>query len=70
VFFCKYQRITDAIVPKVISLRVTNDFLTYGLSQLGGHDACTGDSGGPYVCRNKDGRYAIQGIVSFGEAIL
>ncbi|XP_076825607.1 uncharacterized protein LOC143471122 isoform X1 [Clavelina lepadiformis] len=32
----------------------------------GGQDACTGDSGGPYVCRNKDGKYALTGVVSFG----
>lgn len=32
----------------------------------GGQDACTGDSGGPYVCRNSEGRYAVTGVVSFG----
>jgi len=31
-----------------------------------GQDACTGDSGGPYVCRNAKGRYAVTGVVSFG----
>lgn len=29
-------------------------------------DACTGDSGGPYVCRNSKGQYAVTGVVSFG----
>jgi len=32
----------------------------------GGQDACTGDSGGPYVCRNSKGQYAVTGVVSFG----
>nr|CAB3260979.1 uncharacterized protein LOC100176526 [Phallusia mammillata] len=34
--------------------------------KAGGRDACTGDSGGPYVCRNKRGKYAVTGVVSFG----
>merc|ERR1739838_9194 len=36
-----------------------------GMKQ-GGTDACTGDSGGPYACRNDAGRYVLTGIVSYG----
>jgi len=37
-----------------------------GLKQ-GGRDSCVGDSGGPYACRNSNGRYVLTGIVSFGR---
>ena len=30
-------------------------------------DSCTGDSGGPLLCRAKGGRWTILGITSFGK---
>uniref|UniRef100_A0A8D0HDU1 pancreatic elastase II n=1 Tax=Sphenodon punctatus TaxID=8508 RepID=A0A8D0HDU1_SPHPU len=31
--------------------------------------SCNGDSGGPLNCRGADGRWAVQGVVSFGSSL-
>ncbi|XP_053602824.1 vitamin K-dependent protein C isoform X2 [Plodia interpunctella] len=33
----------------------------------GRRDSCAGDSGGPLLCRDRDMRYYLQGITSFGD---
>ncbi|XP_072940607.1 uncharacterized protein [Epargyreus clarus] len=33
----------------------------------GHRDSCAGDSGGPLLCRDRDMRYYLQGITSFGD---
>ena len=32
----------------------------------GGKDSCEGDSGGPMVCKDSDGRYNVHGVTSWG----
>ena len=32
----------------------------------GGKDSCEGDSGGPMVCKDSDGRYSVHGVTSWG----
>ena len=32
----------------------------------GGKDSCEGDSGGPMVCKGRDGRYSVHGVTSWG----
>lgn len=47
-------------------IQITPEMLCAGLpgSNLSG---CQGDSGGPYVCQNDNGRWVLQGAVSWGS---
>ncbi|OWA53208.1 putative Transmembrane protease serine 6 [Hypsibius exemplaris] len=42
------------------------DLMTCAGFAEGGADSCSQDSGGPFVCPTGDGRWAVQGVVSFG----
>ena len=43
---------------------VTEKMVCGGGNNRGG---CHGDSGGPYVCLNSQGRFVLQGVVSWGN---
>jgi len=46
--------------------RITSGQLCAG-ARGGGRDACTGDSGGPFVIRDRSsGRYYVAGVISYG----
>lgn len=45
--------------------RVNENMFCAGVER-GGRDACLGDSGGPIMCQESDGRWAITGITSNG----
>lgn len=52
--------------PWVYGNRIQRGMFCAGHVQ-GGMDACHGDSGGPLICRSVTGRYAVFGIISWGE---
>ncbi|XP_023940053.1 transmembrane protease serine 9 [Bicyclus anynana] len=43
---------------------ITDDMVCAG---RGHRDSCAGDSGGPLLCRDRNMRYVLQGITSFGD---
>lgn len=45
--------------------RLTNNMFCAGFDR-GGRDACLGDSGGPLMCEEPDGRWTLQGVTSNG----
>ncbi|XP_058970380.1 trypsin [Pocillopora verrucosa] len=65
------NQVSVPIVPyssckRVYEGRTHESMLCAGLIS-GGKDACQGDSGGPYVCKNWNGRWYLEGVVSWGD---
>ena len=46
--------------------RVVSDRMFCAGYSEGGIDTCEGDSGGPFVCKQSDGRYELTGTISWG----
>ena len=59
-----HQRRKKRVVNPEVGPEITEGMLCAGFAS-GGRDACEGDSGGPFVCK-QGGRYVIKGIVSWG----
>ena len=58
----------SSFFPSSYNGTIGNNFLCAGFEE-GGTDACSYDSGGPLACPvlDRDGRWMLAGIVSWGE---
>ena len=68
---CVCFQVSVPIVPystcrRTYSGRTHESMLCAGLI-AGGKDACQGDSGGPFVCKGRNGRWYLEGVVSWGD---
>lgn len=52
-------------------LPVTSQMFCAGVTQpkLKPHSACHGDSGGPLICKDADGSWTLNGLISWGSSI-
>eukprot|EP00112_Aurelia_sp_Birch-Aquarium-sp1_P021898 Seg6.5 transcript_id=Seg6.5/GoldUCD/mRNA.D3Y31 product=Ovochymase-1 protein_id=Seg6.5/GoldUCD/D3Y31 len=61
------SRICQAKLDKAkAKLRITDQMVCAG-KEGSIKSGCHGDSGGPFVCPNKDGRFVLHGVVSWGS---
>jgi len=75
------QQVNVRILPKKICTSFTSDEQKYPKGQVienhakfcaggnSGEDTCSGDSGGPLLCKHDDGRFYLHGITSYGSRV-
>ena len=52
---------------KSSGITITDKMICAGYSPGDRRSGCHGDSGGPFVCQGDDGRWVLQGAVSWGS---
>lgn len=61
------QRICQKLNFKHHQVQITDDMVCAGYGPNDPRSGCHGDSGGPFVCQQPDGRWILQGAVSWGS---
>ena len=63
--FVRVPAITNSECNSAYGGIITDAMICAGYLGIGGKDACSGDSGGPFVC-NDGGKAVVAGTVSWG----